>query len=181
MGGAEFTDLTTVPLASGETTDLTRYPARPGNDDLVMMVSEPATADQPFAWSAVVFDGYVWFSVKNPADFPATLFWMSNGGRSAAPWGGRHRGRLGVEEVCSYFCHGVDASRENHLAWHGVPTVRRFRRDEPVSLRVVHAVAAVPPDFGRLERIRPAGSNNVAITGDSGEEIIIPIEWQFVL
>jgi len=181
MGGAEFTDLTAVPLASGGTTDLTRYPARPGNDDLVMMVSEPVTPEHPFAWSAVVFDGYVWFSLKNSADFPATLFWISNGGRSAAPWSGCHRGRLGVEEVCSYFSHGVDESRENHLAWHGVPTVRRFQRDETVSLRVVHAVAPVPPDFGRVERIHPDGPNCVAITGDSGKEIIIPIEWGFVL
>lgn len=181
MGGAEFTDLTAVPLASGESTDLTRYPARPGNDDLVMMVSEPVTPEQPFAWSAAVFDGYVWFSLKTPADFPATLFWMSNGGRSAAPWNGRHRGRLGVEEVCSYFSHGVDESRTKHLTWHGVPTVRRFQRDETVSLRVVHAVALVPPDFGMVASICPAGSNCVAIRGDSGKEAMVPVDCEFVV
>ena len=41
---------------------------------------------------------------------------MSNGGRSAAPWNGRHLGRIGIEEVCSYFGNGVDLSRQNPLA-----------------------------------------------------------------
>ena len=62
--GARFTDLREVPLAAGGTTDLTRYPARRGNDDLVMMVNEAATAEQPFAWSAVVWGRLMSFSVR---------------------------------------------------------------------------------------------------------------------
>src|SRR5690606_31639928 len=69
---ARFGDLREVPLAHGGTADLTSYPARRGFDDLVMMVAEPATEERPFAWSAAVLDGYVWFSLKNPSDFPAT-------------------------------------------------------------------------------------------------------------
>jgi hypothetical protein len=177
-GGAEFTDLREVPLAGGGTADLTRYPARSGNDDLVMMISEAPHAGQPFAWSAAVLDGYVWFCLKNPADFPATLFWMSNGGRSGPPWNGRHLGRIGIEEVCSYFSNGVDESRK---ASPGFPTTRRFTADETVSLKVVQGVAAVPQDFGLTTSIRPVAENSVAITGESGKEITIPIEWEFVL
>ncbi len=181
LGGAEFTDLSEVPLASGGSADLTRHPSRPGNDDLVMMVNEPPTPERPFAWSAAVLDGYIWFCLKNPADFPATLLWISNGGRSAAPWNGRHSGRIGVEEVCSYFSHGVDESRKHHLASHGIPTVRRFMRDETVSLGIIHAVAPVPGNFGKVSDILPAGTNSVAITGDSGKEITASIEWGFVI
>ncbi len=176
---AEFSDLTCVPLASGGTTDLTRYPARAGNDDLVMMASAPATPEQPFAWSAAVMDGYLWFSLKNPAYFPCTLFWMSNGGRTAPPWNSRHFGRLGIEDVCSYFANGVALSRQHPLS--GIPTVRRFRSDVTVSLKVVQGVAAVPQDFGLTTSIRPVAENSVAITGESGKEIIIPMEWEFVL
>jgi hypothetical protein len=179
--GAEFTDLTSVPLAAGGATDLTRYPARPGNDDLVMMVSAPATPDQPFAWSAAVLEGYVWFALKKPSDFPATLLWMSNGGRSAAPWNKRHIGRLGIEEVCSYFSHGVDESRKSPLAHLGIPTVRSFHSDETVSLRMIQAVAAVSANFGKVASIRPGGENSIVITGESGEEITAPVEWGFVL
>ena len=99
MEAAEFSDLREVKLAAGGTTDLTHYPSRRGSEDLVMMSHGPATPEQPFAWSAAVMDSYVWFSLKNPADFPSTLFWMSNGGRSAPPWNGRHLGRMGIEDV----------------------------------------------------------------------------------
>lgn len=179
--GARFSDLREVPLAAGGTTDLTRYPARCGNDDLVMMVSQPATEEQPFAWSAVVLDGHVWFSLKNPADFPATLFWMSNGGRTAAPWHGRHLGRIGIEDVCSYFSTGVDVSRQDLLAAEGIPTTRHFALDETVSLRTIQAVAAVDISFGAIKNILPAGENRLTIQGESGSEIIVAIDWRFVL
>lgn len=179
--GARFTDLGAVPLANGGTTDLTRYPSRAGNEDLVMMVSEPATAGQPFAWSAAVLDGYLWFALKNPADFPSTLFWLSNGGRSASPWNSRHLGRIGIEEVCSYFSHGVDVSRQDRLAAERIPTSREFKADEPVSLRVIQATALVPDGFGKVASILPVTENSVAIRSESGKEITVPIDWTFVL
>ncbi len=179
--GARFTDLREVPLAAGGTTDLTRYPARRGNDDLVMMVSEPATEAQPFAWSAVVLDGFVWFCLKNPVDFPSTLFWMSNGGRTAAPWNSRHLGRIGIEDVCSYFSNGVDVSRKDLLAAEGIPTTRHFTPRETVSLRTIQAVAAVDSSFGAIASILPAGENQLAIQGESGSEILVPLDWRYVL
>ena len=177
--GARFTDLREVPLIAGGSTDLTRYPARPGNDDLVMMVSVPASEAQPFAWSAVVMDGYVWFSLKNPADFPATLFWISNGGRSRSPWNGRHVGRIGVEEVCSHFCDGVDLSSRDLLAAEGIPTARRFQADEMVSLRTVQAVVAVPEGFGMVESIKPDGAGRVLLTDESGSSVGMDLNWRF--
>ena len=107
----------------------------------------------------------MWFCLKNPSDFPATLFWISNGGRSGQPWNSRHTGRIGIEEVCSYFSNGVDESRK---ASPGFPTTRRFTADETVSLRVVHGVALAPQDFGPVTSIRPVAENSVAITGESG-------------
>lgn len=179
--GATFTDMREVALAAGGLTDLTCYPQRAGNDDLVMMVNAAPTPEQPFAWSAVVLDGYVWFSLKNPEDFPATLLWMSNGGRSAAPWNGRHFGRIGIEEVCSYFSHGVTISREDPLAAQGIRSTRHFTPHQTVSLRIVQAVAAVAGDFGAVRQITPRGENAVAVTGDSGHEITVPLDWQFPL
>ena len=178
--GATFTDLREVPLANGGTTDLTRYPARRGFDDLVMMVSEPATTAQPFAWSAAVLDGYVWFSLKNPVDFPATLFWISNGGRHAEPWNGRHLGRLGIEEVCSHFSDGPDVAREDRLADFEIPTARRFSPETAVSLRIVQGVAAVPEGFGAVTSIRPHGSDAIEVIGESGNAVFATINWGFI-
>jgi len=178
--GASFTDLREVPLANGGTTDLTRYPSRSGNEDLVMMVSEEASESQPFAWSAVVLDGYVWFSLKNPSDFPATLFWMSNGGRPTEPWNHRHLGRLGVEEVCSYFANGLEDSRKDLLAAAGIPTSRRFERDQMVALKTIQAVALTDKDFGSVAKIVPASADSLRIIGEFGHEIIVPLDWRFL-
>jgi len=175
--GAIFSDLREVPLANGGVTDLTRYPSRPGTDDLVMMVSEDATAEQPFAWNAVVMDGYVWFSLKTPADFPSTMFWLSNGGRSAAPWNSRHTGRIGIEDVCSHFCDGVDISRKDLLRNIGVPTTRRFSKDQPVTLRNIQAVAAIPENFGLVETITPSGESEVTLTDENGLSVTAAVDW----
>ncbi|MEO5916978.1 MAG: hypothetical protein ABIS50_22305 [Luteolibacter sp.] len=178
--GAVFTDLREVKLAAEGTTDLTRYPDRAGNEDLVMMAYGPATDEQPFAWSAALLDRYVWFSLKNPADFPGTILWISNAGRTAPPWNGRHVGRMGIEDVCSHFSDGVDKSRLDLLGKQGVATTRKFRKDQPVTLRSIHAVAAVPDGFGAVIKIVPQGGKAVAVTGESGVEIIVPLEWGFV-
>ncbi|MBG7606551.1 MAG: hypothetical protein IZT59_00740 [Verrucomicrobia bacterium] len=178
--GAIFTDLSEVPLTEGGTTDLTRYPSRPATDDLVMIVSEGTTEQQPFAWSAVVMDGYVWFSLKNPADFPATMFWLSNGGRSAHPWDSRHTARLGIEEVCSHFCDSVDISRKDLLCNLAIPTTRKFAKTEPVTLRIIQAVAATPEGFGLVTSITPAGENSVTIIDENGDAVEAKVNWGFV-
>lgn len=181
-GGARFDELSSVTLADGcGSADLTRYPHGERADDLVMMVSEEPDADHPFAWTAAVFDDFVWFSLKNPADFPATLFWLSDGGRDPEPWNGRHLGRIGLEEVCSHFCNGVDLSREDLLAEEGIPTTRRFVPEETVSLRIVQAVAEVPPNFGAVTEIVPEGDGRVRITGENGAIVESPVDWSHVL
>lgn len=179
-GGSRFTDLACVQLATGGTTDLTRYPARPGNDDLIMVTHYPATEAQPFAWSAAVFENYVWFSLKNPADFPSTLLWTSNGGRTAPPWNGRHVGRLGIEDVCSHFCDGVDISRKDLLADEGIPTTRRFRKEETVSLKLIHGVAPITADFGAILEITPSTQGVITITGETAS-IEVAVDWKFIV
>jgi hypothetical protein len=178
---ATFSDLREVPLTIGGTTDLTRYPQRLGNDDLVMMVNCSSTPEQPFAWSAVVFDGYLWFALKDPADFPATMFWMSNGGRSAAPWNDRHVGRIGIEEVCSYFSNGVDLSRRAPLGAEEIPTTRRFQADETLTLKIIHGVALVPADFSVIRKILPDGDQHILIVDDRGQPVRVPLNWKFIL
>jgi hypothetical protein len=178
--GAVFTDLREVALAAGGTTDLTRYPAREGNEDLVMIAHVSATTEQPFAWSAAVFGNYVWMSLKNQADFPSTILWISNGGRTAPPWKGRHLGRMGIEDVCSHFAEGVDRSRLNLLEKQGVATTRSFRKDSTVTLRTIQAVAPVPKGFGAVLSIVPQGENAVILTDEAGTQVTAAIDWAYL-
>lgn len=178
--GAVFSDLSEVPLGNGGTTDLSYYPSDSNSDDLVMMVSEASTDEQPFAWSACVFDGFVWFALKNPSDFPATMFWISNGGRSAAPWNSRHTARIGIEDICSHFCDSVDISRKDLLHNLGVPCTRKFSKGHPVTLKNIQAVAAVPSNFGKVESIIPISETEIRITGENGDMVTVPLNWKFV-
>ena len=145
------------------------------------MVSDAATPEQPFAWSAATFDDYVWFSLKNAADFPATLFWISNGGRSAHPWESRHLGRVGIEEICGHFCDGLETSRKNLLAERGIPTTRLFHPDQTVRLPIIQGVALVEPGFGQVQKIQPIDDHTIVITGENGAFVHVNIDWRTFL
>lgn len=175
--GARFSDLRAVPRRDGGVADLGLYPAREGFEDLAMVASVPG----PLAWTAAVLDGYVWFALKDPAVLPSTLFWISNGGRHTEPWRGRHRRRLGLEEVCSHFSDGLEISRENGLADAGVPTTLALSPQVPTAIRVVQAVHPVPAGFGRVVDLVPATDRDaVTLRDEHGTEIEVPVAWRWI-
>jgi hypothetical protein len=177
--GARFARLDSVPLAGGGTTSLARYPARPGTEDIVM-VSRFAS---PRAWTALTLDGYVWFSLRRTADFPATLFWMSNGGRSFPPWNGRHVRRIGIEDVCSHYCDGAHISARDLLAGEAIATSRRFSAAQPARLRHIQGVVAVPPGFGGVADLGPAPDQPLTtarLRDERGATVTFPLDWNFL-
>lgn len=175
--GARFTSLAEVPLARGGQTDLRQYPAREGFEDLVMVSSVPGE----FAWTAATLDGYIWFALKDPRQFPSTMFWISNGGRHSEPWRGKHRRRLGLEEVCAFFSDGLRRSREEPLKTEGIPTIRRFSADETVSLRMIQGVHPVPADFGLVTEITRREDPSVIVLANArGVKVEVPVNWSFL-
>ena len=66
------------------------------------------------------------------------------------------------------------------LAAKGIPTSRLFRKDERVRLPLIQAAAAVSADFGQVQSIVPAGPEAVRITGENGQSVTCPINWQFL-
>lgn len=153
LPGARFDRLDAVPTVSGDMADLTRYPAREGFEDLVQVFSDP---DLDFAWNAVTFpeEGYVWFSLRDPKVLTGTILWHSNGGRHYAPWSGRHRRVLGIEDVTSYMHDGLAESvAENDASRAGFRTYFVLRREETLTVNMIFGVAAVPADFGHVRGI----------------------------
>ena len=177
--GAEFDSLESIPLAGGGSIDLSRYPTPAGHEDLVMMVNDPAAG--PIGWSAAVFDGYVWFSLKDIRSFPATLLWISNGGRTQPPWSGRFTGRMGIEDVHSHFHDGLVAARSGLLDHLGISTTREFDAATPVSLRTVQGVAFTPAGFGRVASISMDVEGRIALTDEAGTTVESAVDWAFAL
>ncbi|RYG26424.1 hypothetical protein EON82_03435 [bacterium] len=172
---ATFDTLDQVPLADGGQADLTRYPAREGFEDLVQIYHQP---ESPFAWNAVVVDGYLWLALKDPNTLPSTVLWHSNGGRHYRPWNGRHRRVLGVEDVCAYFHYGLAESAAPNDA--PVRTFMQLSPDKPTEIRYTMAVAAVPDDFGVVASVEPT-RQGVEVRDAMGTVVSIAVDMEFVL
>ena len=123
--GARFRSLAKVPLAQGGYADLTRYPARAGFEDLVLVAARPAR----LAWTTVTFprQGWLWFALKEPRTLASTVLWHSNGGRHYLPRSDRHPGHRrparsgGSHRLC--FAFGLaESCSPNSLSRRGIPT-----------------------------------------------------------
>lgn len=151
--GATFDSLQSVPMITGEATDLTHYPARRGFEDLVMMINDPSL---PFGWTAVAFPtrGYAWFALKDVRVLRNTILWISNGGRHYAPWNGRHVNVMGLEESTSYFHPGLaESAGRNPISDLGFPTVVELDPKRPLVVNYLFGVAPIPPGMERIEAI----------------------------
>jgi len=161
--GAEFKSLDKVPTMIGETADLSRYPARRGFEDLVMLVSD---AEAPFAWTAVAFpkERYVWFGLKDPRILRETIFWLSNGGRHYPPWSSRHINVMGLEEVTSYFhCGLAESARKSPISAKGFATRLVLSPRKALVVPYIMGVAAIPAGFDRVASIRATDGNRAII------------------
>jgi hypothetical protein len=151
--GAEFRSLERVPLLAGGTTDLTRYPARRGFEDLVMLMADPKL---PFAWNAVTFprERYVYFALRDPRVLRHTILWLSNGGRHYPPWNGRNTSVMGIEDTTSYFHLGLaESAKPNPLSRRGIPTTLAMSPKTPTTVNYILGVAAIPAGFDRVKQI----------------------------
>jgi len=177
--GAVFDDLARVPTQTGDTADLTRFPARRGYDDLVMLVSDPELA---FAWNAVVFpeEGYAWFSIRPRDELPMTLLWISNGGRHYPPWNGRHVNVMGIEDVLGYFHYGIaDSVAENPVSKLGHATSRVLEADAPFETHHVFGILAVPEGFGRVRDLT-LSEGELLLTDVAGHTARTPLDTNFL-
>lgn len=177
--GAKFSKLSRVADRFGGFADLSTYPAREGYDDLVMLV---APKGAKLGWSAVTFpkERYVWFGIKDPTVLRQTVLWHSNGGRHYAPWNGRHRGVLGLEEVTSNFHLGLKESvMSNSITRSGSPTVRQFRPNFHFNVNYAMGVARVPTGFDHVTDIRLA-NGEARIVSQSGKSVSVPFDRDFI-
>lgn len=147
----ETVDLRAFPRADGGRYDLTRYQADGSHEDFVVAVE--AAHGGP-GWTALSREAEadLFLVLKNPAELPITMLWISNGGRDYAPWSGRHRGVLGIEDGRTAVGHTASVG-DNALKRLGVPTSFVLDGAGPVTFR--HVMGALPLADGTaaLERV----------------------------
>ena len=179
--GAQFKSLEKVPRLNGKTADLSRFPARRGFEDLVMLVSD---VDLPFAWTAVAFQrqGFVWFALKNPRILRETVFWISNGGRHYPPWNGRHINVMGLEEVTSYFHLGLaESARRNPISAKGYPTFLSLNPRRPLRVPYIMGVARIPAGFDRVKSIDAVrGNQAITLRSANGKTVKARVNLDFL-
>ena len=179
--GAQFKSLERVPTQRGDTADLTRYPARRGFEDLVMLVSDAA---EPFAWTAVTFpkERYVWFALKDPRVLRETVFWLSNGGRHYPPWSSRHVNVMGLEEVTSYFHLGLaESAAKNPVTRKGFPTCLALNPRKSLVVPYIMGVAAIPAGFDRVVSIQAIrGKRAILLKSASGKQAKAAVDVDFL-
>lgn len=181
-------DLTAVPLSSepvegskgeGTTTDLTRYPARRGFDDIAIVCADPSL---DFAWVSVTFpeQGYAWFALRDPRQLASTLLWFSNGGRKFPPWNGRHINVMGIEDITAFFHVGLATScRANALTERGIPTCLEPENGR-LSIPYIQGVARTPQDFDRVALIEPVAQNKLLLIAESGAIAEVTCQCDFL-
>lgn len=172
-------DLSKLPLADGSTADLHAYPVGENHEDFVMLVE---AKDSPLGWAAAARtdDRDIMVSLKNPADYPVTFMWFSNGGRDYAPWNGRHRGVLGLEEGRAYSAYGHKASIEpNPLSEAEIPTALTLVPGGSAS--VSHVVGGLPLGDGASEVFAmDVSGETLRVTLDDGQTTAYPFDAGFI-
>lgn len=177
----EIADLRKVPCIDGSTTDLTRFPARRGFEDVAILCTDPTVR---LAWSAVTFPerGFVWFSLRDPRRLSCTQLWFSNGGRDYPPWNGRHLNVMGIEDMTGYFHVGLAAScRVNPLTARGVTTSLDPDREGRISIPYIQGVARIPPGFDQVAAIEALrDEDRILLRADSGVEVALACHAEFL-
>lgn len=165
--GAVFTDMAAVPKLDGSLADLSRYPARKGFEDLVMLRTRQ---DLPFGWAAVSVpsEGYVWFSLKDPKVLPLSVFWFSNRGRHYAPWNGRNVGVVGMEEACLMLPEGLDSDKLFSDCAH-------LTAGQELKVNTIMGLAPIDESYGKVVSIEPA-DGGVEIRFETGQHVRVELD-----
>ncbi|WP_052201976.1 hypothetical protein [Ensifer sp. ZNC0028] len=169
----EFVDLTSVRLKGGGAVDLSVQPGPPDSEDFLILAEEP---NSTMGWTAVSArdDGFLFFSVRDPRVLPFSMLWMSNGGRHYEPFSGRHRGVLGLEEGCTFFGYGREASsRPNWLNERGYPTAIELVPDGEVAIGFAFGAIRLPDGWRAVSDIG-VSRENLIISSDTEATVELP-------
>lgn len=166
-----FTDLSAVRQQDGALADLGRYPFHWGHEDIVVLSERPG---RRVGWSAALAasDGFLFFALKDALMLPQTVLWMSNGGRSYAPWNGRHVAVLGIEEAATDIHLQPGEDRPD-----GVPTDVELGAGRTV-IRYAFGAVVPPQGWSEIADITVSG-DTLTLVDRGGGRLMLPFDGGF--
>ncbi|KQZ82926.1 hypothetical protein ASD64_08300 [Mesorhizobium sp. Root157] len=170
---ARSANLQHFPTIDGTAFDLTEYGANGRHEDFVTLVEADGNS---LGWAAVArkAEADLVLTLKNSAELPVTMLWISNGGRNYAPWNGRG-GVIGIEDARAAIGHAASLS-DNWLKREGVATA--FDLGGQVTFRQV--IGALPLEtFGVPQRI-DAAKGCLRMSTEQGAVREVPFDEQFL-
>jgi hypothetical protein len=173
---ARSADLARFPGIDGGDVDLTDYRMDRRHEDFVTLVE----ADHPGpGWTAVARkdEADLVLVLKNPAELPVTMLWLSNGGRDYAPWSGRHRGVLGIEDGRTAIGHSASLG-DNWLKREGVATAFELAEGRTTSFRQI--IGAVPHSGGQAPAAIVVRDGQLQITAQGGASRNVSFDSDFL-
>ena len=162
-------DADAFPSIDGD-RDITRFPWAPAHEDFVSGLEAPGHG---LGWTAVtrLGQGDVFLSLRNATRLPMTMLWHSHGGRDYAPWSGRHRDCLGVEEGAARHMLGLSDDRD--LTAPGAITL-----GARVDIR--HIIGAVPwPGESPVMDV-VAAPDTITLSDAQGKRVTVPCDTGFL-
>jgi hypothetical protein len=167
-----FASLAQVLKADGSAADATRYPFGERHEDLIVLAEAPG---QRLGWSAALAeaDGFLFFAIKDARRLPETILWLSNGGRSYAPWLDRHRAVIGIEEAATSL-HAIGrvagAAASSQL---GHPTGLTLAAGMTASICYAFGAVAAPSGWSQVADI-VIGVDELTLVDASGARLTVP-------
>lgn len=173
---ARSDDLKRFPTKDGGTLDLMRYAMDRRHEDFVTLVE--ADHGGP-GWTAVAraTEKDLVLVLKNPVELPVTMLWISNGGRDYAPWNGRHRGVIGIEDGRAAVGHAASVG-DNWLKREGVPTTFDLAEGRRVTFRQV--IGAALQSDGHPPRDTTVSSDSLSLQMADGSTRNLPFDGTFL-
>lgn len=175
---ARAEDSAAFPAADGSEVNLHRYPWGEAHEDFVMAIEEPSAT---LGWTAVVRPETkdLFLSLRNPKVLPMTMLWHSNGGRDYAPWNGRHRGCLGIEEGAALPLLGISGQENpDPLQAAGQPGLLQLNPHGSCDIR--HILGALHWPSGQMVANIRLDGDVLTVTGDWGAERQLPIRGNWL-
>lgn len=175
--GQRVENTSLMQAKDGDQVDIFDLPIGDCHEDFVTLVEAQESA---LGWTAILreVEDDIIFVLKDPETLPVTMLWHSNGGRDYAPWNGKHRGVIGIEDGCAAGAEGHRAAlAANSVAAEGVPTALELGG----SLRIRHVIGAIPrPDGWTCVKSITADANQLTLTDVKGASHALPFNKDFL-